>query len=68
MLQHCPAELEVELKNQDAWGEVEATQSVVRLLTLIRELKYNKTDRKRSIMATFEADFELFSRCQKKNQ
>ena len=68
VLQHCPAELEARLKNQDAWGEVEDTRSVVRLLTLIRYLQYNKTDRKRSIMATVEADFELFSRCQKKNQ
>ena len=38
VLQHCPAELEAELKNQDAWGKVEDTQSVVRLLTLIRDL------------------------------
>ena len=68
ILQHCLAELEAELKNQDAWGEVENTRSVVRLLTLIRDLQYNKTDRKRSIMATVEADFELFAGCQKKNQ
>ena len=63
VLQHCPAELEAELKNQDDWGEVENTRSVVRLLTLIRDLQYNKTNRKRSIMATVEADFELFSGC-----
>ena len=49
-------------------GEVENTRSVVRLLTLIRDLQYNKTDRKRSIMATVEAYFELFAGCQKKNQ
>ena len=61
VLHYCPAELEAELKNQDAWGEVEDTQSVVRLLTLIRDLQYNKTDRKHSIMATVEADFELFA-------
>ena len=68
VLLRCPAELEAELKNQDAWGEAENTRIVVRLLTLIRYLQYNKTDRKRSIMATVEADFELFARCQKKNQ
>ena len=66
VLQHCPAELEAELKNQDAWGDVEDTRSVVRLLTLIRYLQYNKTDRKRSIMATVEADFELFAGCPQK--
>ena len=63
VLQHCPAELEADLKNQDAWEEVEDTRSVVRLLTLIRDLQYNKTDRKRSIIATVEADFELFAGC-----
>ena len=72
VLQHCQADLEAELeaklKNQDAWGEVEDTRSVVRLLTLIRDLQYKKTDRKRSIMTTVEADFELFAGCQKKNQ
>ena len=43
-------------------------RSVVRLLTLVRDLQYNKTDRKRSIMATVVADFELFTGCQKKIQ
>ena len=38
VLQHFPAELEAELKNQDAWVEVKYTQSVVRLLILIRDL------------------------------
>ena len=46
------------MKNQDAWGEVENTRSVFRLLTLIRYLQYNKTDRKRSIMATVEASVD----------
>ena len=31
-------------------------------------MQYNKTDRKRSIMATVKADLELFAGCQKKNQ
>ena len=57
VLQHCLAKL----KKQGAWGEVEDTRSVVRLLTLIRDLQYNKTNRKRSIMATVEAEFDLFS-------
>ena len=39
VLQHCPAELEAELKNQDFWGEVEDTRSIVRLLTVIRDLQ-----------------------------
>ena len=68
VLQHYLADLEAELKNQDAWGEVENTRSVVRLLTLIRDLQYNKTNRKCSIMATVEAEFNLFDGCQKNNQ
>ena len=68
VLQNCPTDLEAELKNQDAWGEVENTRSVVRLLTLIQDLQYNKTNRKCSIMAKVEADFELFTGFQKKNQ
>ena len=42
--------------------------NVVALLVLIRDLQYNKTDRKRSIMATVEADFGLYSCAQEKNQ
>ena len=68
VLQHCPAEMEAELKNQDDWGAVKNMRSVVRLLTLIRDLQYNKTNCKRSIMATVEAVFTLFSGCQKKYQ
>ena len=33
----------------------------MRLLVLIRDLQYNKLDKKRSIIATVEADFDLYS-------
>jgi hypothetical protein len=68
VLEHCPNELEAELRNQDAWEQVEARTSVVGVLVLIRDLQYNKTDRKRSIMATVEADFDLYSCAQTSNQ
>ena len=68
VLQHCPDELETELRNQEAWAAIDAKRDVVALLVLIRDLQYNKTDRKRSIMATVEADFDLFSCSQEKNQ
>jgi hypothetical protein len=61
VLQHCPEELQAELKNQEAWVAIDDARSVVRLLILIRDLQYNKSDRKRSIMATVEADFDLYS-------
>ena len=68
VLQHCPPELEAELRNQDAWTDIDDKRSVVGLLILIRDLQYNKTNRKRSIMATVEANFELYAGYQKKNQ
>ena len=61
VLQHCPDELETELRNQEAWANIDAARSVVDLLILIRDLQYNKTDRKRSIMATVQAYFELYT-------
>ena len=44
---------------------IDDARSVVRLLILIRDLQYNKSDRKRSIMATVEADFDLYSGAQR---
>ena len=64
VLQHYPEELQAELKNQEAWAVIDDARSVVRLLILIRDLQYNKSDRKRSIMATVEADFDLYSYAQ----
>ena len=32
----------------------------MRLLVLIKDLQYNKSDKKRLIMATVEADFDLY--------
>ena len=60
VLQHCPEELQAKLKNQEAWAVVNDAKSVVRLLVMIRDLQYNKSVRKRSIMATSKAVFDLF--------
>ena len=61
VLQHCPDELETELRNQEAWAAIKDAQSVVDLLILIRDFQYNKSDRKQSIMATVEADVNLYT-------
>ena len=61
VLQHCLGELETELRNQEAWAKIDAARSVVDLLILIRDLQYNKTDRKRSIMKAVQADFDLYT-------
>ena len=68
VLQHCPDELETELQNQDAWAAIDITRNVVALLILIRDLQYNKNDRKKSIMASVQADFDLYTCSQEKNQ
>ena len=60
ILQHYPEELQAELKNQEVWASINDARSVVWLLTLIKDLQYNKSDRKRLIMATVEADFDLY--------
>ena len=57
--QHCPEELQAELKDQGAWAVIDNARSVVQLLILIQTLQYNKLDQ--SIMATVEADFDLYS-------
>ena len=38
VLQHCPEELQAELKNQEAWVVINGTRNVVRMLLLIRDL------------------------------
>ena len=60
VLQHCPEELQAELKNQEAWPGIDDARSVVRLLVLIQDLQFNKSDRKWSIMATVKADLDLY--------
>ena len=48
------------MKNQKVWVTINNARSAVRLLILIRNLQYNKSDRKRSIMATGEVNFNLY--------
>ena len=60
VLQNCPKELEADLRNQNSWKTEEYVRSVIAVLLLIRDLSFNKTYRKRSIMATVEADAGLY--------
>ena len=47
---------------------MEDARSVIAILLLIRDLSFNKTDRKRSIMATVEADADLYLGTQRPDQ
>ena len=46
VLHHCPDELQSELKNQEALAAINDARGAVRLLVLIRDLQYNKSDKK----------------------
>ena len=60
VLQNFPKKIEVELRNQDSWKTVEDARSVIAIPLLMRDLSFNNMDRKRSIMATVEADAGLY--------
>ena len=60
-LQHCPEKLQAKLKNTEAWVVIGNAMSVVRLLILIRDLQYNKSNQKGLIMATVKVDFNFYS-------
>ena len=68
VLQHCSKELEAELHNQDSWKTSGDAMSVISTLPLIQDLYFKKTDRKRSIMATLEADADLYLGMQRPDQ
>jgi hypothetical protein len=66
ILQHCREELQAELKKQEAWAGIDNARSVVCLFVLIQDLQYNKSDKKRSIMATGKANFDLYLYAQRR--
>ena len=68
VLQHFPKVLKLELQNQDSWKTEEDARSVIAILLLIRDLSFNKTDRKRIIMATVEANPDLCLGTQRTDQ
>ena len=59
ILQHYPEELQAELKNQEARAAIDDTRSIVRQLVLIK-IAVQQVRQKRLIMATVEADFNLY--------
>ena len=68
MLQHFPKEIQSELQNQDSWKADEYSRSIIAILILIRDLSFNKKDRKIIIMATVEADADLYLGMQRPDQ
>ena len=68
VLQHCPKEIKAYLRNQYSWNTEEDARRVIVILLLIQDLSFNKTDRKRSIMATVEAEADLYLGTQRPDQ
>ena len=68
VLQHCLKELKAELLNQDSWNTEDEARGVIAILILIRDLSFNKTDRKRSILATVETYADLYLGSQRLDQ
>ena len=68
MLQQCLKELKTELQNQDSRKAAEDVRSVIVILPLIRDLSFNKMDRKRSINATVLADADFYLDTQRPDQ
>ena len=68
VLQHCPPELEAELRNSDNWTVTENERSVVKLLLMIRDITHHKRERKQTVMEAVESDADLYLTSQGKNE
>ena len=51
VLQHCPPDVKVDLKNQLTWTLGQVEQNVVTLLHMIRDITHNMKDSKQVVMA-----------------
>ena len=60
VLQHCPPELEAELRNSDNWTGTENERSVVKLLLMSRDITHHKRERKQTVMEAVESDADLY--------
>ena len=56
------------MRNQDFWKIEEDARSVITIILLIRYLPFNKTDKKRRIMVTVEANADLYLGMQRPDQ
>ena len=66
--QHCPLELNTELKNSAHWETTASDTNVVALLLIIRAVMHNKEERAQSKMGLVESDAALYTTIMKGNQ
>ena len=64
LLIHCPPDLEEVLKTVTNWDSVSASENSMRLLAMIRDVSYDNTGAKQTVMTFVELTIELFIFCQ----
>ena len=68
ILQHCPPDVETELKNQSTWTVEQDTQNVVTLLRMICNITHNMGESKQGVMAIVQCAVEMNSTAQKPSE
>ena len=59
VLQHCPPDIEAELRNQSTWTSGKDEQNVVTLLLMIHYITHNMRESKQGVMAIVECAVEM---------
>ena len=68
VLQHCPPDIEAELKNQSTWTSEQDKQNVVTLLLMICDITHNMRDNKQVVMTIVECAVEMNTTDQKSSE
>ena len=68
MLQHCPKDLEAELRNHTEWDVTELEQDVIALLGIIWYVRLNLKESRQGTMNFVNCDVELKTTAQSSNK
>ena len=68
VLQHCPKDLEAELRNHTKWDEMDLTQDAIALFGIIRDVKLNLKESRQGTIKFFKCDVELKTTAQSSNE
>ena len=59
VLQHCPPDVEADLKNLSTWNVGKDEQNVVTFLLMIRDIAHNMRESKQVVMSIVECTVEM---------
>ena len=65
VLQHCPPDVEAEIKNQSTWNAGQEDQNMVTLILMIRDITHYTREIKKGVMAIVECAVEMHTNVQK---